>query len=198
MTEYKRLLVPVLVVAVLAAVPVAIAAGPTTVSIDPPSTTVEPGATTTVDIVVDDATGGVGAYNLTVSIPDPAVVTVDGIDIAGDPTMQDTNITDDRVRVEVIGLDTSDKGSVDVLSIVLRAGDSPGTSTDLSVSVAALGDETGNSYTIQDTAGATISVQEPTTTSTTTTETDGQPGFGLTVVFIAATVIGALMYRYRD
>ena len=78
--SFTRAVVAVAVVTAVAVsvvgIPVVSAAGETTVSLDPASSTVETGDTQTVGVVVDDADGGVGAYNVTVSSSDPSVASI--------------------------------------------------------------------------------------------------------------------------
>ncbi|WP_042666326.1 hypothetical protein [Haloferax sp. ATB1] len=146
-----------------AVAPPALAATDTTVGFDTDAATVEPDSTRTFDIVVDSVDAGVGAYNLTVELDDPSVgriaevATPDGTD----PRLRDVSYDTERTvaSVRVVGLDTDDTGSVAVATITVETADATVDGA-LDVSVSALGDEDGNSYTVTDTSGLDLSVSE--------------------------------------
>ncbi|ELZ79868.1 hypothetical protein C454_11713 [Haloferax gibbonsii ATCC 33959] len=146
-----------------AVAPPVVAATDTTVGFDADAATVEPDSTRTFDIVVDSADAGVGAYNLTVELDDASVgritevATPDGTD----PRLRDVSYDERRTAasIGVIGLDTDDAGSVAVATVTVETADATGDGA-LDVSVSALGDEDGNSYTVTDTSGLDLSVSE--------------------------------------
>ncbi|RDZ48170.1 hypothetical protein C5B86_03685 [Haloferax sp. Atlit-19N] len=146
-----------------AVAPPALAATDTTVGFDTDAATVEPDSTRTFDIVVDSVDAGVGAYNLTVELDDASVgriaevATPDGTD----PRLRDVSYDESRTvaSVRVVGLDTDDTGSVAVATVTVETADATGDGA-LDVSVTALGDEVGNSYTVTDTSGLDLSVSE--------------------------------------
>ncbi len=141
----------------LAASGTAAGAGASAVGLDPANRTVEGDTTATFDVVVEDAAGGVGAYNLTVAFPDTVVAAVTDVSVPNDPQLRDTSVDDGTVTVRVVGTDTEQTGSVRVATMRVRTvdGDATGEAT---LRVAALGDEAGNSYDVTATPGATLRV----------------------------------------
>ena len=114
--------------------------------------------------MVDTADGGVGAYTATVSLDDASVATITGVELAGNPADQTTNVDiaadGSSVTIDAALMDTADTGSVVVATITVEGGEAG--STDLAVSASALGDEDGNNYAISGTNGASIAVTEVT------------------------------------
>jgi PKD repeat protein len=135
-------------------------ASETSVSLSPESSEVVVGEVETYDVVVDNADGGVGAYELTVSLDDSSVASITDVELGGGPDAQTQNVTfaDDgsSVTVSAALADTSDTGSVTIASVTVE-GVAEG-SSDLSVDVQALGNEEGDSYTVTEENGASISV----------------------------------------
>ncbi|WP_373188865.1 hypothetical protein [Halolamina sp.] len=133
----------------------------TAVSLKPNSVTATSGETTTYDVVVDTANGGVGAYNFIVSIADPSVASISDVTVGGNPSEQttDVSIADDGASTDVTAVlaDTNDTGSVTIATVTIQ-GDEGGTS-DIGLTVDALGTESGESYTVTETAGASITVE---------------------------------------
>jgi hypothetical protein len=148
LTGHGRRLGTVVVVMLLVAVATAGAAGATTVRLAS-TDDVPVSETTTVDVVVDDADGGVGAYNVTVALTNPSVASITDVELLGNPSAETSrvDIAGDGSSTTMVAalMDTADTGDVTIAKVTLR-GDGPG-STDLELRVAALGDERGNSYT---------------------------------------------------
>jgi hypothetical protein len=119
------------------------------------------GETTTVAAVVSDADGGVGAYNLTVAVADSDVATVVDAAVAGDPGARDVEIASDgsNVSARAALMDTGD-GEVTIVTVTI-AGEAAG-STDVTVSVEALGDEEGRAYTVTAEEGTSVVVTDDT------------------------------------
>ncbi|QLG27267.1 hypothetical protein HUG10_06780 [Halorarum halophilum] len=136
------------------------AAGSTTVSLHAAGSTVEEGETTTIDVVVDNADGGVGTYNATVAVDDPDVASITDVELAGDPGLDEVEIADDgsKVSIRAALMNTTDAGAVTIATITL-AGDADG-SSDVSLSVATLGDEEGRAYSVSETRGSSVAVSE--------------------------------------
>lgn len=116
-------------------------------------------------------------YNLTVSVADPEVAQITGISLPGDAAVNGTTRVQDGtgVRVRVVGMDTADTGQVTIASIIVEATAERGT-TDVNVSIDALGDESGNAYTVSGTEASQLTVgdaSQPTTSTPTTTTTSG-------------------------
>ena len=134
----------------------------TSLSLSPESGQTSVGGTTTYELVVDDAEGGVGAYSATVSLDDASIASIDDVELYGSPAGQTTNvdIADDGSSVDIDAalMNTSNTGSVAVAAITVE-GAAAG-STDLSTTVDAIGNEQGDSYTVTDTTGASVTVTE--------------------------------------
>lgn len=134
----------------------------TTVSLAPSTSETTIGETTTFDLVVDDADGGVGAYTATVALDDPAVGQITDVQLQGSPAEGTSNVdvADDgsAVTIDAALMDTADSGDVTVATITVE-GTAAG-SANLSVSVDALGDESGTSYAVTGTNGATLTITE--------------------------------------
>jgi hypothetical protein len=126
----------------------ATAAGDTGVAVSPEPTTVERGANATVDVVVTDAAGGVGAYNLTVSVGNASVARIAAVEPGGDPGLTDASVAPDgsTATVQAALANTSDEGRVPIASVTLT-GANAGTIS-LSVSIHTLGDEQGTAYDV--------------------------------------------------
>jgi plastocyanin len=138
-------------------------AGPSTdVSLEPADELAGVGQTATFDVVVASADGGVGTYDLTVSLDDTGVATITDASVTGDGSsaLSDVSVADDgsSVDVETALLDTADTGQVTVATITVETA-SEG-ATDLSLDVAELGDEDGTAYAVTATEGATLEVSE--------------------------------------
>ena len=133
----------------------------TSVALEPESATVDEGETTTYDVVVSDANGGVGAYDFTVSIDDLSVASITAVDVRGSPAEQttDVSIAGDGSSADIAAAlaNTSDSGSVPIATVTV-SGDAEGTS-DIGLTLDALGTEAGNSYSVTETTGAAITVE---------------------------------------
>lgn len=134
------------------------AAGDTTVTLSPVETETEPGETITVEVVVDAADGGIGAQEINVTVGDTDVAEIVDAEPTGDPADAFTgaDIAEDGSNVVITAatMDTPDTGSVVIARVDLKvksAGEA-----DMGLSVEALGDEEGNSYTVSETPGATV------------------------------------------
>lgn len=158
--KHRRVLVPALaVILVLFAFSgSAVAAGNTSVELSPASDEIATDSTTTMDIVVTNASGGVGAVNVTVSLSPSDVATITDISLDDSAYSVEIRTNADNTSATIIGfgLDTNDSGSVVVGTVTVR-GDATGT-TDISMQVNALGDESGADYAVTSVDGASISV----------------------------------------
>ncbi|WP_440006081.1 PGF-CTERM sorting domain-containing protein [Halomicrococcus sp. SG-WS-1] len=178
----------ILAIVLLLVAPVAIAnaAETSTVTLDATNARVDASETTTVDIVANDITGGVGAYSLSVELTDPSVATITNVEFAGDPKYKTVEIANDgsRATIRAAVANTTDSGSAKIVSVTVRGDDDGSTNIDLAVSV--LTDEDGSKYATE-TNGASLTVfqadddesDDDDDTSddedtTTTTTTDGE------------------------
>lgn len=136
------------------------AAGSTTVSLHETGATTDVGGTTTVDVVVESADGGVGTYNATVVLEDPDVASVEDVELAGDPELEDVDVAEDGagVTIRTALMNTSNSGQV-TIAMVTVAGDAVGES-DVSLAVTTLGDEEGRAYSVTETRGSSVAVSK--------------------------------------
>lgn len=149
------------------------AANATTLQVAASADRVTVSETTTVEVRVSDVDGGVGAYELAVGLSDPSVASIADVELVGDPGLRTVSVADDGSRADLKAalLDTADAGDVTVARVTL-SGVAPGT-TDVSVSVSALGAEDGSAYAV-DGRSASVTVAESTPTpAPTPAPTDG-------------------------
>lgn len=139
------------------------AAGSTNVELTPAEVELTDGETQTLEIVVDDADGGVGAVTTTVST-DSDAVEIESATLLGDPGTSDVTVADDGSSATLRGalMNTSDDGSVTVAEVTISASE-PGNAT-LDLSVSALGDEDGDPYDVAATLGSSVTVLDATDT----------------------------------
>jgi hypothetical protein len=137
---------------------VAAAAGTTDIGVTAERDALTSGETTTVEVVVEDADGGVGALNATVTLSNPDIASVENVTIHGDPRLERITERDDGVGLSAALADTDDVGSVTVATVVLRAEQPGQTSVDLDVR--ALGDEDGAAYSVGNIDRPTITVND--------------------------------------
>lgn len=151
--------VAVLLVLVVTAVAIPVsAAGPTQVSVRPTQATASVGETLTFDIVVEEVSGGVGAWEATLNLTDGRVADITEVTLRGDPDLHTVDIAadNDSVYFDAALANTSDTGSVTIVTVTITVTGSGETTLDLRVG--ALGDEAGNSYSVTGITDATLSV----------------------------------------
>lgn len=166
----------VLIAVVLAGgVPTAVAAGSTGVAVTPAETTAATGDQVNVDIVVDDADGGVGAWEATVNLTDGTVADIVDVRLHGNPELRTVKIADDddSVYFDSALADTNDTGRVAIATITIAVTDSGRTPVDLRVE--ALGDEQGESYSITRTVDGTVGTRNSSVVTDTSTPTTATP-----------------------
>ncbi|WP_188853729.1 hypothetical protein [Haloarcula argentinensis] len=144
-------------------------AGTTSVVVQPSTDTVAVGNTTTVDIVVTSATDGVGSLDIDIASTNGSVATISNTTVGGNPDTVQSSQDANSVRVAATGMDTADSGSTPVVSVTLT-GEAVGTS-DVDLTVAAVGDESGNAYNVTSVRAGTLTVESGNDTTTTPTET---------------------------
>ncbi|QCP89884.1 hypothetical protein [Haloarcula marismortui] len=132
-------------------------AGTTSVVVQPSTDTVTVGNTTTVDIVVTSTTGGVGSLDLDIASTNDSVATVSNTSVAGNPETVQSSEEANGVRIAATGMDTADSGSTSVVSVTLT-GKAAGTS-DVDLTVAAVGDESGTAYNVTSVRDGTLTVK---------------------------------------
>jgi PGF-CTERM protein len=162
-------------------------AGETGAELELASTEITAGSTTTADIVVTNASDGVGEVNVTTSLSsgENATITDVSLDSSADSVEIQTNEDNTSVRITGSGLNTTDTGRVSVGTVTIR-GDTTG-STDVLLQVNRLANESSVAYSVTSITNATLSItssdddggggdgggggSNTTTTSTTTTTT---------------------------
>lgn len=166
-------------VAISAAAPLVAAAGQTTVSLDSGDGTVDVGETTTVEVVVNDVQGGVGAAGFRVVVANTSVVRITNVTVLGSGTVtKEVAENGSWADVEYVFRDTADTGSVVVAEVTVE-GVGAGT-TELSLEPAedkddvAVFDESGTGYEVTGTSGTRIS----TDAGEATASDPGTPGSG--------------------
>jgi len=150
------------------------------VSIVPTSQQVTTTNTTTFDIVVENATGGVGAWTLNVTQSGEATANITNVTLNGAPEQQTVSIAanNDSVSIEAAGGDTADTGRVTVATITV-AGDEIGTSV-LDLNVTSVETEAGFTYNLTATGEAELTTTPPAVRSIYTgppTDIDGDGQF---------------------
>lgn len=145
------------------------AAGTTAVSLEPAETTAAVGETVAFDVVVENADGGVGAWEATVNLTDGAVAEIAAVRLHGNPGLRTVEIAADNDSVYFDGAlaNTDDTGAVTIATVELEVTGAGDTGVDLAIE--ALGDESGNSYTVSRTDGGTLASTSGTSADGTTT-----------------------------
>jgi hypothetical protein len=97
-------------------------------------------------VVVADATDGVGAYNVTVSLAESSAARITGFEPHETADLSNTTISADgsRVTARVALMNTTNTGRVRIGSLTLSGADAESANTTLTVN--ALGDEQGDPY----------------------------------------------------
>lgn len=132
------------------------AAEETEVSLEPADREVESGDVATYDVVVTDAQGGVGSFDLVVTVEDPSVASVANVSYVDEPAYTHEPQDEHSAQLAATGMDTPNGGSVHVATVTLEAENAGTTPISLAVSDAA--DESGRSYDVTGTTGASLSV----------------------------------------
>jgi hypothetical protein len=118
-TLAAAVVVSLVVVSVTA--PLAAAAGATTVSLALADASVGVGNTTTVEVVVDSATGGVGAAEFRIAVDDPSVARITDVTVLGSgATRVNVSANGSWVDVEYAFRDTADSGSITVAEVTVE------------------------------------------------------------------------------
>lgn len=156
------------------------AAGTTALSVSPEDGDIGIGEESEFEIVVEDASGGVGAFELNVNLSTAGVATIEGVTVEGDPELERVEIASDGSSVHIAAalMDTDNTGAV-TIAVITLSGAADG-ATEVGISPIALGDEAGNDYTVSDvnngsltvgSTGTSTAVDTPTVTVTAHTPT---------------------------
>ncbi|PSP89003.1 hypothetical protein BRC90_06075 [Halobacteriales archaeon QS_4_69_34] len=137
-------------------------AGSAAVGLEPADATVASGESATYEIGVESAGGGVGALEATVALDDPSVASIGEVELAGNPPLNQTNVTDDgsaaTIDVAYLGNALADDPDGVTVATVTVAGEQAGTSP-VALSVSALGDAQGEIYGVNETTDASVTVE---------------------------------------
>lgn len=130
-----------------------------TVALSPLSQNVSVNDSVTVDITVSSVTNGVGAYEFSIGVNNSSRATITDITLGGNPGVTNVSIPDDGSSVTATAAlaDTADTGTVTMATVTVVGVNSGPVS--LTPDIAEVGDESGNTYTIDETTGASITVQ---------------------------------------
>jgi hypothetical protein len=145
-------------------VPAASAATTTDASVVVSADRLQTGETTTVDVVVGNVDGGVGAAEMRIAVTDPSVASIEDVSVRGGSMFTETNFADDgsSVDVEYAGANTSNSGRVTILSVTITGQTAGSTAISLGPSGGEgeirIYDEEGSGYDLSSTADATLSV----------------------------------------
>jgi hypothetical protein len=145
-------------------VPAASAATTTDASVVVSADRLQTGETTTVDVVVGNVDGGVGAAEMRVAVTDPSVASIEDVSVRGDSMFTETNYADDGSWVDVgyAGADTSNSGRVTILTVTVTGQTAGSTAISLGPSGGEgeirIYDEEGSGYDLSSTADATLTV----------------------------------------
>lgn len=144
----------------------AVAASDTSVSITPGETTADVGKEVTFDVVVDNADGGVGAWEVVLNLSDGTVADIVDVTLHGDPGLSTVEVADDNdsVYFDAALADTNDTGSVRIATVTVEL--SAEGQTRIVPTVEALGDEQGSSYVVTGVSDAVFATGEVVMTPT--------------------------------
>ena len=155
-------LAALMVLSVFAGAATVTAAGDTDVNVEPSSSSVDVGSTTTADIVITEGGDGVQGAQFSVNLSDGSAADITDVSVAGSPGIEEVNYADDNSSVAFnLGyIPDALAGSNNlVIATVTIEGESAG-STDVTTDVNQITDEGGNSYSVQEQNGATLTVGE--------------------------------------
>ncbi|RDZ48618.1 hypothetical protein C5B86_03660 [Haloferax sp. Atlit-19N] len=162
-----------LILAVAVAPGVTAAAGSTDVALEPTGQTVTNGEAATFDVVVTNASGGVGAANISFSVAnDTAAITQ--VAFSHNAAEVTTTYASDNSSATLTGygLDTNQTGQVVVATVTVEGNATSTAETTVTPEVNALGDEDGNDYTVGEEQSAQLEI----TTSSSGGGGDGDDG----------------------
>ena len=138
------------------------AAGDTDVNVELSSSSVDVGSTTTADIVITEGGDGVQGAQFSVNLSDGSAADITDVSVAGSPGIEEVNYADDNSSVGFnLGyIPDALAGSNNlVIATVTIEGESAG-STDVTTNVNQITDNGGNSYSVQEQNGASLTVGE--------------------------------------
>ncbi|QOS12650.1 putative secreted glycoprotein [Haloferax gibbonsii] len=155
----RHCLVVFSVLAVAVAPGIGAAAGSTDVALEPTGQTVTNGEAATFDVVVTNASGGVGAANISFSVAnDTAAITQ--VAFSHEAAEVNTTYASDNSSATLAGygLDTNQTGQVVVATVTVEGNATSTAETMVTPEVNALGDEDGNDYSIGDERSAQLEI----------------------------------------
>lgn len=129
------------------------------VSLSPQSQTIQVDQTKTIDIVVDDADNGVGAYEATLTLSNPGVGDIHGVHWGGQAEFKDVQFGENRdsIHLRAAGMDTANDGEVTIAEVEITGINSGSSAVNLDV--AALGNENAAPYQVTDVGNGSLTVE---------------------------------------
>jgi hypothetical protein len=127
--------------------------------LSPTSQSVDAGTTTTYDVVVDGATGGIGAYETTLSLSDSSVASFESFEYAHDPLFDDTAVNDSQLTISAAMGDNVIAGAEQLtLGTVTVAGEASGQADISFASEPIASNVDDRKYSVGTTTGAGVEV----------------------------------------
>ena len=134
--------------------------GEVALTIDPATQQVPTGGTATLDIVVEGADNGLGAYEFTVTVTDTSVVEITTVTETNTGGTGETTVAEDGSQAtfnRALLNDSFDPAAeITIGSVTVTTGDAADGATDLTLDANSLGDAGGTGYTVDATATATV------------------------------------------
>lgn len=195
------------------------AVGDTTVRMSPADAEIASGETISFSVVVEGTDDGIGAYEIRVSLQNASVGTISDVEFLGDPGLTTYNISENasHVVIEAALMELNETGNATIAHIDVD-GVNQGT-TLLNLHVTALGSISADSYRVDYTRNATLTVRDTTTETAVETNTenssmmesrpgkdtdshDGEPGnvtneegSGFTLIGAIFALLAAALFR---
>lgn len=129
-----------------------------TVMFDPSTARTVPGSTVRVDVLVTNTTD-IATYNISLSANNTSAVRIKEVTLLGDPGVQDISVASDgsSATASAALAEITDTGPTAVAQLSVQVPATASSSGELTVTVTALGDSSGESYDLADeTATATV------------------------------------------
>lgn len=138
-----------------------------TVSLEPADQTVAPGETAAYDVVVEGATEGIGAYELTVALSDSSVGSFASFEHANEPLFDNTEVTDSELTVSAAMGENTIAGAEQItLGTATVVGQAEGQATLSVADGAAITDVSDQQYGVGTTASGALTVEAVAQTAT--------------------------------
>lgn len=151
------------------------------------------GSTTTVSVVVEGASGGVGSTELSLSVDDPAVFRITDIRLGGNGTVTDTSVGDNGTSASASAIGLEQRGDATTVARVDILATGNGTAS-LALTVDEVGARDGRAYDVNVTDGsAAIAVGDGANAASEDNGEDGNDRGFLSGVPVSAFALGAVL-----